>query len=300
MRTVSISECLVCGAQDRRPFRRRAHVRLYECRRCGLVYADPQHREVVDRRYNYEYDLAEHFAGFETRKRILYERHFKWLPQPSPGASRLCDVGCGDGQFLELARSAGWDGFGVELNPPAAARVRKRGFEVHLGKLESAESLPWGTFDLVTSWDSLEHVADPKTFMAKLTRLMRPGGHLAITTLNRRSLVATVFRSRWSMIIEDHYTYWDKGSLAWIAADRGLAPVHSTTFGLGRDFVGWVDRLVPLRAVNPLAEAQPVAALHAWDSGRAVLAAERVVNTALRLSGRGVEIGMMFRESRCA
>jgi 2-polyprenyl-3-methyl-5-hydroxy-6-metoxy-1,4-benzoquinol methylase len=298
--TVSISACLLCGSRDRRPFRSRAHIRLYECARCGLVYADPQHREVVERRYATEYDLAAHFAAFEARKRIRYERHLAWLPRPSPGASRLCDVGCGDGQFLEAARSVGWDGFGVELNPPAAARVRERGFEVHLGKLEAADSLPWGSFDIVTSWDSLEHVPDPTAFVAKVTRLMKPGGWLAITTLNRRSLVAMAFRSRWSMIVEDHYTYWDVGSLTRIAADRGLTPIQSTTFGLGRDFVSWADRLARVLPFKRPTDDQSVAPPRGWDSSRAVLAAEHAVNAPLRVSGRGVEIAMIFRERRSA
>ena len=134
--------CVACGHPERRPFLKRERIVLGECTACGLVYADPQHRKAVDERYEHEYDLDAHFTAYEQRKAVLYRRRLDWLPRPSAGRHLLCDVGCGNGQFLALAAERGWTGLGMELNPPAAARVRARGLPVVEGRAEDTELRP--------------------------------------------------------------------------------------------------------------------------------------------------------------
>jgi SAM-dependent methyltransferase len=242
----------------------------------------------VLRRYREEYDLDAHFAAWRERKSILYQRRLDGLPSPRPGADRICDVGCADGQFLTLARERGWHPFGVELNPPAAARSRALGIEVREGLFEEIDDLPWGAFDLVTAWDSIEHTPDPARFAERLGRLARPGGTVAITTLNIRSLAARVFRMRWSMIVEDHFTYWQGSSLRRLLADAALDVVHQHHFGLGRDFVAWLDRDSPPQSGNGGEGGR-------WDSRRVVLRAETLVNGLLDRTGAGVGIAVHAR-----
>lgn len=263
---------------------------LRRCRRCSLVYSDPQPRGSVRLKYLHEYDLAEHFGAMAPRKRVLFERRLRRLPVPSPGRNRLCDVGCADGQFLELALSKGWEPFGVEMNPPAAARARAIGGTVFEGVFEEIEDLPWGTFDLVTSWDSLEHTPDPRGFAQRLVRLLAPGGVLALTTLNRRSLAWLVFRMRWSMVVEDHFTYWDRRSLSLLFGALGLGVVEREIFGLGRDFVKALDRFR-----RGSAQEETSKTCENWDVNPLVLRAENILNAAFRNFGGGVGIGMTLR-----
>lgn len=70
------------------------------------------------------------------RQRALMDSELRHLPR-STGGARVLDVGCGDGAFLEWARAAGWDAFGVDFDPAAVASARSRGLEVHCGTLET-------------------------------------------------------------------------------------------------------------------------------------------------------------------
>ena len=81
--------------------------------------------------------------------------------------------------------------FGIEMNPAAAAAAERRGATVYRGLMEELDDLPCGTFDLVTSWDSIQHAPHPRAFAGRLAALARPGdGKVIVTTLNMRSLVA--------------------------------------------------------------------------------------------------------------
>ncbi len=250
-------------------------------------------------RYLEQYDLAVHFAAFRRRKLALFERRFAMLPTPIPGRDRLIDIGCADGQFLEAAGRRGWTVFGVELNPPAAAAAEAGGATVFRGELESMEHLPWGTFDLVTGWDVLEHTPEPRAFMERMVRLAAPGATIAISTLNVRSAVARCFGMRWSLVIDDHFTYWSERSLKSFVEDFGVEVAEVSTAGIGRDFFLWADglqrRLRPRRSKPDAAAgtSSGLAAERRWDSVPAVLAVEGGVNRVLRATGAGVDVHLI-------
>jgi len=294
-RDSSLGACPACLEERRRPWFSHPRLTLWLCGRCGLGYSDPQPRGFVEQRYLHEYDLAAHFGKLEARKNTLIERRLDELAPPS-GRRRLLDVGCADGQFAAAAQARGWHPAGVELNPPAARRARERGVEVSEGHLEDV-ALGDGAFDLITAWDVIEHVPEPREFAQKITRLLARDGRAVVTTLNRRALVAQVFRGRWTMVVEDHFTYWHERSLHSLFASSGLESVHSSSFGLGRDFVAWLDRPPVARAGEPqVGDRSGVRAR--WDTRPVVLAAENALNRALDVTALGVGIQVSFRHRR--
>lgn len=293
-----IATCPGCGAPERRRWLRHPELMLWLCERCGLGYSDPQPRDAVAQRYLVDYDLAAHFGAHEHRKGVLDARRLDRLPPPHPGQA-LLDVGCGDGQFALAAAARGWDVRAVELNPPAVRRARERGVAVVEGRLEDGRPEP-GAFDVVTAWDVIEHVAEPRPFIDQLARVVAPGGLVVVTTLNRAALVARMFRGRWSMVAIDHFTYWHARSLLIAFAGSGLQAVRTTSFGLGRDFVFWVDRL--RRRPAWLAGADAARGVPAsapspggWDTQPRVLSAERALNRVLAATSLGVGLEAVFR-----
>lgn len=286
-----IGKCPACGTSGRKRWYSNSSLQLWICRNCGLGYSDPQPVDLVEERYVSGYDLAGYFEALEPRKGVLNERRLNRLPRPRPGQTIL-DVGCADGQFAAAAASRGWKASGIELNPPAAAKARERGIEVHQGHAEDVD-LNGATFDLVTSWDVLEHVPEPRRFIDRLASFVSPGGTIVVTTLNRRSLVSRVFRGRWSMVVEDHYTYWDKRSITTAFEGANLPIVESSSYGLGRDFVAWVDRWRGSAANRADPDGDDIdssAGTRQWDVNPSVLGAERALNRFLDLFSLGVEI----------
>ena len=172
---------------------------------------------------------------------MLFERRLDRLPRPTSQRNALCDIGTGDGLFLELAALRGWDGIGVELNPPAAQRARGRGVEVVEGAMERLKHLPRNHFHLVTAW--IDRAFTPSKDLRSSPRRAggsrRSGrGHHSEPSLSRCGGV----RIKWSMVAEDHFTIWDQSSLRRLLASVGLCAEAFLYSGLGRDFFRLVDR----------------------------------------------------------
>lgn len=107
----------------------------------------------------------------------------RYQPPPSEQGRTLLDVGCGDGEALEILRDLGWDVQGVEFDPSAVAAAARRGLHVHEGDLPSA-NFASDSFDLVSSTHVLEHVYDPSAFLSESLRVLKPGGTLITVTPN--------------------------------------------------------------------------------------------------------------------
>ena len=111
-----------------------------------------------------------------------------------PERGRLLDVGCGAGVFLSLARVRGWDVRGVE-NSAAASRYAGESVGVEMGEgMLKAVSHESGTFDVVTKWDSIEHVAHPLAVLREVRRIFKPGGYVMLHTPNEAGLLKLIAR----------------------------------------------------------------------------------------------------------
>ena len=103
----------------------------------------------------------------------------------------VLDVGCGGGILAESMASAGARVTGIDLSEKALSVARLHLFESGLSvdyRLISAEDLAAempAHFDIVTCMEMLEHVPDPASTIAACARLVKPGGHVFFSTLNR-------------------------------------------------------------------------------------------------------------------
>jgi 2-polyprenyl-6-hydroxyphenyl methylase/3-demethylubiquinone-9 3-methyltransferase len=105
--------------------------------------------------------------------------------------SRVLDVGCGGGLLAEALARAGARVTAIDLAPAMIEVARLHAAESALAvdyRLSSAEDVaaaePAG-FDVVTCMEMLEHVPEPAAMTATLAHLLRPGGALFVSTINR-------------------------------------------------------------------------------------------------------------------
>jgi SAM-dependent methyltransferase len=120
---------------------------------------------------------------------------------------KVLDVGCANGELLNLVRDRGFEVQGVEMNPETAGAARSIGIPVVTGSLEQA-AFPDGTFDLVHLGDVIEHVPDVHAFAAEVRRVVRPGGLVIVVTPNHDAFFprATWALWRWVRIPWSHAT----------------------------------------------------------------------------------------------
>lgn len=108
--------------------------------------------------------------------------------------ARVLDVGCGGGILSEALARAGAQVTGIDLAPRVLEVAR---LHLHESRLEvdyrliSVEALAAempATFDAVACMEMLEHVPDPGSVIAACAALLKPGGRLYLSTLNRTPL----------------------------------------------------------------------------------------------------------------
>ena len=112
-------------------------------------------------------------------------------------AGRLLEVGSGSGRFLNRMRNAGWKVDGIDFDPVAAARVKRRfGIHVEVGNLADLR-YPEGTYDIVAMSQVIEHVPDPVALLHECRRVLRPGGRLVLSTPNALSIGHRRYGRNW-------------------------------------------------------------------------------------------------------
>lgn len=137
---------------------------------------------------NYFLDATVNRRTFAGRLRLIERRLGR--------RGRLLDVGCALGDFMVEAERAGWLAEGVELSEFAGARARARGLRVHVGELERS-GLAAGSYDVITLYDTIEHLEDPVGTLREIRRLLVPGGLLHLVTPNVGCLQARLLGRRW-------------------------------------------------------------------------------------------------------
>ena len=103
---------------------------------------------------------------------------------------QVLDLGCGMGGFAVAAELAGADVTAMDYNPAYCAITAARGDQYALRMpvfraAGEALPLPSAQFDVVTAWDVIEHVQQPADMLAEIARVLRPGGVVLITAINR-------------------------------------------------------------------------------------------------------------------
>ena len=110
-----------------------------------------------------------------------------------PPGSRILDVGCGHGKFTQ-AMTRAHPVVGVDLAVAMLQRARAEGLEVYQA---DATALPFDDdqFDAIVCAEMIQHLTSLDALAAEFKRVLKPGGRVIVTTLNRTSLLRRLFRA---------------------------------------------------------------------------------------------------------
>ncbi len=165
-----------CGFDVSGHFQSRDTLDLYECNATGYRFWRPD--SVAGDESFYE-GLSHVWHDYYREWRWEYE-HAMALLRP---ANRVLEIGCGRGYFLRLVQDRVARAVGLELNRDAI-RAKVTRCEVIPALIEEFASGHARAFDAVCSFQVLEHVTDPASFIQNAATCVRPGGLLVFSTPN--------------------------------------------------------------------------------------------------------------------
>jgi SAM-dependent methyltransferase len=174
--------CPLCQNPSYQPLFVHGEEEQVRCKSCGLIYVNPrQAQREIEAFYEEEYYALGQRIDYEARVEFFAGMARRLEKQVRPG--RLLDIGFGYGQFLLACRQRGWQVAGVELGGAACARARAAGLEVFCGTLAQAGHAA-DSFDVVTLWNVLDHLAEPLAELREIFRVLRPGGRVCFRVPN--------------------------------------------------------------------------------------------------------------------
>jgi len=218
-------KCNLCK-NDRTSFwGRKAGLDVFRCNVCGLVYVNPRPTlDELKKHYSIEYFEEGDYASNPERRRMYLIEIKTQIARMVGERGRFLDVGCAFGAFLNLLPET-FEKYGLEFSESAAAYGRQKyGLNIQAGGLGSA-AYPDGFFDVVHLRGVIEHLQDPANDMAAAHRLLKPGGHLVIsTTPNIASPAARFFRERFRLVMPmEHIYYFSPRTLRALLEKSGFA-----------------------------------------------------------------------------
>lgn len=238
--------CNLCNSDSTRKLMSIKGFNIVKCRNCGLSYVNPRLKErklhkIYDKKYfsNEAFDGAKTaFYGYgkyleeEDCIKATFKRRLKVINRLS-GKGRLLDIGCAFGFFLELARDNGWKVQGLEISEYAytyAKNVLK--LPVMNKTLEKAK-FKSSSFDVVTIFDVIEHLPDPKSTLKEIRRVLKPNGLVVITTPNIGSITAKILWKNWEEVrrVREHIYFFSKNTLKKILESLGFEVLKTESAG---------------------------------------------------------------------
>jgi 2-polyprenyl-3-methyl-5-hydroxy-6-metoxy-1,4-benzoquinol methylase len=142
----------------------------------------------------------------------------------------LLDLGCSSGSFLASLKGPSWNLHGIEMAADSAKRAEARsGARVFTGDILGAPFSP-ESFDVITCFDVLEHLYEPRTVMARIWNWLKPDGIFYTVVPNIESAEARIFRSYWYPLeLPRHLSHFSPRSLRRLASLVGLQEVALIT-----------------------------------------------------------------------
>lgn len=217
--------CILCGTDEYSTLFSEPPFRIVRCTECGLVYTLPRLPTArILEMYQVGYWRSAEARNFGytdyLRDRDRYLRTFrlrsKVIDRYKPSTGRVLDIGCAAGFFLKVMQGKGWETTGVELSALMAdfARSELELNNIFTGTLDE-QQFDAQSFDVITLWDVIEHLEDPRALLTAAKRLLKDDGILVLETQNVESVFARLMGRRWHHYkFEEHLWHFSPKTLS--------------------------------------------------------------------------------------
>ncbi len=220
--------CPVSGSEDLEIMQGYEHDYLVKSRPLGFVFCSriPSEQELL---LHYEkYNRDEYYSPIT---RIRYRELLDEF-EPFRKTNKILDMGCGTGFFLEEAKAKGWEVYGTELSESAIKICEAKGITMQKISL-SGGIFNDGMFDVITSFEVVEHINNPFEMVKDMYKILRKGGLVYLTTPNFNAVERYILKSKYSIIeYPEHLIYFTAKTLNYLFTKNGLRRKRIRTTGI--------------------------------------------------------------------
>jgi len=206
---------------------------LHRCKSCGFVAQKLEHSvdEILTLLKEEKYldeaigSLNIEEKGVQFRKLISLMKRTRELSD-----AKLLDVGANTGVFLQEFKAYSKNIQGIEPSEEAAATAKRMfGHNVENAVIANAQ-LNDNTFDIISMWDVIEHLYDPRNDLETLFQKLKPGGVIFITTHDVSDWFAKVMGASYPAYMYQHFFHFSHKTLSLMLENAGFRVIDLKRF----------------------------------------------------------------------
>ena len=222
------SLCLICNSEKLKQMPGYEVAFLTKCSNCGFVFSSriPTTQELIS--------YYEGYGRNDYLSPITIKRYNEILDlfESARKTNRLLDVGCGIGYFLEVAKKRGWEVYGTEYTDEAIKICESKGIHMKQGVLDPTH-YDLESFDVITSFEVIEHINNPQIEISHISSLIRKGGLFYVTTPNFNSLLRYYLGPKYNVIgWPEHLSYYTPSTINKLIKKHQFKKVFIQTTGI--------------------------------------------------------------------
>jgi 2-polyprenyl-3-methyl-5-hydroxy-6-metoxy-1,4-benzoquinol methylase len=192
-------KCPVCFVKNQKNLFNKWGGTYVQCNSCNMIYLNPVFKDIELSNY-YETNVAEQ-GEVVSDDVLFYEKIYtsglSMVATEVKKGANLLDIGCSSGVFLDIAKSKGWNTYGIELNNIEYSVVKKKDHKVYNKNIIEVEFPE--QFDLITLWDVFEHIKDGYNYIKYIQGLLTKDGVIFLQIPSIDSIAARIMREKCNM-----------------------------------------------------------------------------------------------------
>lgn len=225
--------CFICNSEKSKHYANWQKYQYVQCTTCDLVYLNNMPSEIdihnaysggrfksIRRKITAPFRTLEQLSGYHQRVPDFERRLKTALPYLlNTNQVKMLDIGCNKGFLLTAGINLGFDVSGVELVPELTIQFKRKykqfSSNIYHGDFSSLyDRLGKNNFNLITAFDLVEHLRNPRADFERIYHIMQPGGVFLFQTPDTSSKEAKILQEKWgSLKAYEHYHLFNSDNI---------------------------------------------------------------------------------------